>query len=95
MIQVAYTLQILWRRAPTWKKFSHPHLSVFHGVATKISPLALVYDWEVNGDIIHYVRSHPQPPRLALVRTAIAFMPDIIIHLTPLFVCSCCKSPVA
>ena len=50
-----------------WRKFSHPNIAVFLGVDTDLFPLALVYNWEENGNIVHYLVSHPDAPRLSLV----------------------------
>ena len=62
-----YTPQILFTRVLRLKKLSHPNISVFYGVAIEISPFALVYGWEENGNILQYTRLHPNTPRLALV----------------------------
>lgn len=63
----AYTPQILLMWVLTWKKLNHPNISAFYGVAIEISPLALVYGWEENGNILQYTRSHPDVCWLALL----------------------------
>ena len=64
----AYTPQILLMWVPTLKKLEHPNISVFYGVATEISPFALVYGWEEKGNILQYITTlHPGKPRLRLV----------------------------
>ena len=60
-------LQILWRLVPKWRKLNHPNIVTFWGVDTTLFPLALVYDWEENGDITEYLESHPEASRPALV----------------------------
>jgi hypothetical protein len=72
-----------------WKKFTHPSIAAFRGVNTELFQLALVRDWEENGNIIQYIESHPEAPRPTLVPI---FLPRDIIHLTTLPVYSCCKS---
>jgi hypothetical protein len=67
MVHFTQTLQILWKRVPMWKKLVHPNIAVFYGATTGLFRLALVYGWGENGNIIRYVESHPQAPRLALV----------------------------
>jgi len=60
-------VQILWKFVPMWKKFDHPSIVTFRGVNMEIFPLALVYDWAGNNNIIRYLESHPGAPRRALV----------------------------
>jgi len=56
--------QILWSFVPMWKNFDHPNVAAFLGVNTEIFPLALVYDWAGNDNIIRYLESHTASPRL-------------------------------
>lgn len=58
---------ILLASVLAWKKLNHPNISVFYGVATEISPLALVYGWEENGNILQYTKSHQDASWLALL----------------------------
>lgn len=51
-------------------RLSHPNILPFRGVNTTLFQLALVYDQGENGNIIEYTGSHPDVPRLALVRIA-------------------------
>ena len=52
---------------PTWTNLNHSSIAAFRGVNMGIFPLALVHDWAENGNIIRYLKSHPDAPRLALV----------------------------
>jgi len=61
------TVQILWNFVPMWTKLNHPSVATFLGVDTKIFPLALVYGWGGNNNIVCYLASHPAAPRLILV----------------------------
>ena len=60
-------LQALWKLVPMWKKFTHPSIASFRGVATTPFRLALVYDWGEDGNIMQYMESNPEAPRLTLV----------------------------
>jgi len=60
--------QILWKFVPIWRKLNHPNVTVFQGVNTERFQLALIYNWEENGNIMQYMRSHPNTSRLTLVR---------------------------
>jgi hypothetical protein len=51
-----------------WMRLSHPNVLPFRGVNMTLFQLALVYDWSENGDIIKYTASHPDAPRMTLVR---------------------------
>jgi len=62
---------------------------VFRGVNTEIFPLALVYDWAGNGNIIQYLKLHPNAPRIVLVMILCRITSP---RLTPLSGDSCCKS---
>ena len=63
-------LQILWKRAPTWRRLSHSNILPFRGINMTLFDLALVYDWGQNGNISQYIRSHQQASRSFLVRVA-------------------------
>ena len=61
--------QILWKLVPMWTKLRHQNIAAFRGVVVETDRfrLALVYDWEENGNIVQYTASHPEVPRLPLV----------------------------
>ena len=75
-----------------WEKLSqlsHPNIAVFRGVDTELFQLSLVYSWEENGNIMQYLVSHPETPRMPLVLDPFT---DDIIHLTLLPGYSCWMS---
>ncbi|KAF9646166.1 kinase-like protein [Thelephora ganbajun] len=59
--------KILWKRAPIWKRLTHENVLPFHGVDTSIFQLALIYEWGHNGNIMHYLKSHPDASRPELL----------------------------
>lgn len=61
------SLQILWKRVPTWRKLSHENILPFHGVEMSLFPLGLVYDWGQHGNISQYVAKYPEASRPSLV----------------------------
>ncbi|KAF9646885.1 kinase-like protein [Thelephora ganbajun] len=61
------TKKILWKLAPTWKRLTHENVLPFHGIDTSIFQLALVYEWGHNGNIMQYLRSHPDASRPKLL----------------------------
>jgi len=80
--------QILWKLVPIWKNFNHPSVAAFRGVSTNVFPLALVYDWAGNGNIIQYLESHPDAPRLVLVLSLLLYD---VTRLISLLGHSCCR----
>ena len=50
-----------------WMKLTHPNIVAFRGVDMALFQLALVYDWEENGDIMQYLESHPETSRATSV----------------------------
>ena len=50
-----------------WRKLSHENILPFRGVNTTSFYLALIYDWEQNGDIKQYIASNPGASRRSLV----------------------------
>ena len=54
-----------------WTKFHHQNIVPFLGVDMNAEPfqLAIVFDWQENGNIMQYMVSHPEVPRLPLVST--------------------------
>ena len=75
--------QVLWNRVPTWKKLYHPNVLQFRGVNVALLPLALVYDWGQNGNVIEYVTLHPRAPRPILVGgSPITTARETLINLT-------------
>lgn len=73
-------LKIVLRRVVLWKRFDHPNVNPFLGIAAQHQPLALVYDCAEHGNITKYIKSRPDPPlRSTLV---LAPLPTNINYLT-------------
>jgi len=51
-----------------WMRLTHENILPFCGLDMTLFRLALVYDWASNGNIFHYIASHPHAPRASLVR---------------------------
>ena len=56
-----------------WRRLSHPNVLPVLGVALTQSPLCIVSEWMVNGNIIDFTSSHPEVNRLRLVRSVLVF----------------------
>jgi len=51
-----------------WTRLSHPNVLPVLGGSQKISPLHIVTEWMVNGNITDFTHDHPEVNRLYLVR---------------------------
>ncbi len=60
------------REAITWSHLSHPNLLPLYGIyegGDHLGGVCLVSPWMRNGNVNEYLKSHPETPRLPLVRT--------------------------
>jgi hypothetical protein len=51
----------------TWKTLRHPNVLPLIGVTKSETQFAMISDWMVNGNIIEFVKAHPDANRLDLV----------------------------
>ena len=75
--------EILSELVPTWKRLIHENVLPFHGVDMSIFQLALVYDWGHNGNVIQYLKSHPNASRAKLVTVPLCFARDPSSYYPP------------
>lgn len=62
-------MQRLYREIGIWQQLRHRNVQSLLGIRTKHSALpAMVSPWHVNGDIIHYLRTRPDDPRLDMLK---------------------------
>lgn len=66
-LYTAATFQRLKREVWTWEKLSHPNITPLLGYRSGDEPLLLTPYYE-NGNLIQFLKQHPQAPRLKLVR---------------------------
>ncbi|KAF5345362.1 hypothetical protein D9758_008509 [Tetrapyrgos nigripes] len=55
------------REAVLWRRFTHPNILRFLGVSTTLFPLCLISTWMSNGNIMSFLRAHPQANRVELL----------------------------
>ena len=48
-----------------WKRLDHQNLVPLLGITS--TPLQLISEWMPNGNLLEYIRSHPDTDRLGLV----------------------------
>jgi hypothetical protein len=72
--------KILWKLAPVWKTLIHENVLPFCGIDVSIFRLALVYDWGHNGNIMQYLKSHPNASRPELVTVPLCFVHNLFPH---------------
>ena len=51
-----------------WGRLSHPNVLPVLGVSLKLSPLWVITEWMINGNIMDFTPKHPGVNRLRLVR---------------------------
>ena len=60
-----------------WKRLKHPN--IVHLLGITITPLQLISDWMLGGDLPEYVKQHPDVDRLGLVSLrAVALTPCLL-----------------
>lgn len=57
----------LKREVWAWEKLVHPNITPLLGYKSGEEPL-LITPYYINGNLIQYLKSHPDAPRLKLVR---------------------------
>ena len=72
--------QLLHKRAQRWKSLSHPNVSPLVGVSLTPFQLSLAYDLRPGGNIKEHAVSHPNVPRLSLVRKIPVTITNTPIH---------------
>ena len=50
-----------------WKTLQHPNVLSLIGVTMTETSFAMISEWMTNGNINHFVRTHPDENRLGLV----------------------------
>ena len=53
-----------------WKRLTHPNILPLLGVT--FTPLQLISNWMSGGDLLEYVKNHPDADRLGLVGIPLA-----------------------
>jgi len=57
--------QAFCQEAVIWKRLSHPNIVPLLGIT--LAPPQLVSEWIPGGDLLHYIKAHPDVDRLELV----------------------------
>ena len=57
--------QDFYKEAVTWKYLDHPNILPLLGIT--IEPLQLISNWVSGGNLLEYVRKHPEADQLKLV----------------------------
>ena len=57
--------QTLYREAVVWKRLEHQNIVPFLGITS--SPLQLISEWMPGGDLMEYIKRHPDADSLGLV----------------------------
>jgi serine/threonine protein kinase len=51
------------------KQLEHKHILPFYGVSTTVSDFCLVFPWCSNGNIVEYLKKHPDINQFELAST--------------------------
>jgi len=59
--------KLFCKEVVVWRRLSHANVLPFLGVSTAVFRLSMVSEWMSNGNISHYVTTHPEANRLELL----------------------------
>ncbi|KAF9648297.1 kinase-like protein [Thelephora ganbajun] len=62
--------QRLFQEIVIWRRLSHPNVLPVLGVSPKLSPLCVVTEWMIDGNIVDFTLKHPEANRLRLLSEA-------------------------
>ena len=62
------SLQRLFQEIVIWRRLSHPNVLPVLGVSPKLSPLCIISEWMIDGNIMDFTDKHPEVNPLRLVR---------------------------
>ena len=60
-----------------WKRLTHPNILSLLGIT--ITPLQLISNWMLGGDLPGFIKKHPDADRLKLVRPSYCFYPTLTL----------------
>ena len=50
-----------------WKRLKHPNIVSLYGITIAPPPPQLISDWVLGGNLVEYIKGHPEADRLGLV----------------------------
>ena len=62
-----------------WKHMVHPNIVSLLGITS--TPLQVISEWMVDGDVTEYIEKHPKTDRLGLVGIPHPVLDDALTHL--------------
>ena len=65
-----------------WKRLTHPNILSLLGIT--ITPLQLISNRMLGGDLSEYIKGHPGTDRLELVRPSYRFYPALTLVSYPI-----------
>ena len=66
--------QELYGEVVTWAWLDHPNILQCFGIT--VNPLQVVTEWVPNGNVIEYVRTHPNADRVCLVGSSLVHLKE-------------------
>ena len=59
--------QRLFPEIVIWGRLSHPNVLPVLGISPNLSPLCVITEWMIDGNIMDFMSKHPEANRLRLV----------------------------